>query len=297
MSLRDNDLFYSPQTRFGFIGESPEACEVNHTDLPQDDGIEAAPVTISGVPAILSKQTHWARRISWAIVLIVCFSITLAQCYERILFYLSTPVTVNVQIQRNHSLRFPAVTVCNKNVYNLSNLQTLLAIRDIDGVTVATRLNERNETPTLAHVVSVGNMTSDAVWTNTAHNIHLMLIECWFGRGMTCNMRGTWKAIYTVAGVCFTYELKDGTVSTSGMFNNMYMKMTETTPIIKSSEVGWKIHLHDPKDIPVLDIQTHGFTVLPGWSKDVRLQIRDVADFDACMTGSPAFDLLVQSTK
>ncbi|CAG0921413.1 unnamed protein product [Notodromas monacha] len=83
-----------------------------------------------------------------------------------------------------------------------------------------------------------------------------MRADCWFGRGMTCNMR-------------------DGTVSTSGMFNNMYMKMTETTPIIKSSEVGWKIHLHDPKDIPVLDIQTHGFTVLPGWSKDVRLQIRD----------------------
>ena len=74
-------------------------------------------------------------------------------------------------------------------------------------------------------------------------------------------------------------DLTDGTVSTSGLFNNMYLKLREVLPLAnkKGSEYGWKVHLQDAKHSPVLEVLSHGFTLLPGWNKDIRLGLRDVS--------------------
>ncbi|CAG0893265.1 unnamed protein product [Darwinula stevensoni] len=73
----------------------------------------------------------------------------------------------------------------------------------------------------------------------------------------------------------------DSQVATSGMFNNLYLRMVDTDEIhIDPDETGWKIHLHDSTDSPVVDIRTYGFTLFPGWSKDVRIDLRDFKTLD-----------------
>ena len=54
-------------------------------------------------------------RLFWA--LIVCFGLGLLgfQVMDNVLEYLRYPVTVNVKINYNTTIRFPAVTICNQN--------------------------------------------------------------------------------------------------------------------------------------------------------------------------------------
>lgn len=40
------------------------------------------------------------------------------QCWDRVQRYLEEPVNVNVRITHNDSLEYPAITVCNKNIFN-----------------------------------------------------------------------------------------------------------------------------------------------------------------------------------
>lgn len=39
------------------------------------------------------------------------------QIIDRIIYYRSNPVNVNVKINYNQSLEFPAVTICNQNAF------------------------------------------------------------------------------------------------------------------------------------------------------------------------------------
>ncbi|CAG0904278.1 unnamed protein product, partial [Darwinula stevensoni] len=73
----------------------------------------------------------------------------------------------------------------------------------------------------------------------------------------------------------------DSEVTTSGLFNNFYLKVADTDEIhFDPDEVGWKIHLQDPTDSDLIDIRTNGFTLFPGWSKDVRIDLRDFKTLD-----------------
>ena len=44
---------------------------------------------------------------------------------DRVEFYSSTPVTVNVRVTMNDTLRFPVLTICNKNVFNMTQINLL----------------------------------------------------------------------------------------------------------------------------------------------------------------------------
>ena len=65
-------------------------------------------------------------------------------------------------------------------------------------------------------------------------------------------------------------------VTTTGMFNNLYLKINESQTEMYQNDSGWKMLIHDEKDSPLIDIRTHGSTLYQGWAKDVRIYIRDV---------------------
>ena len=43
-----------------------------------------------------------------------CFAVMVAQITDRVRHFLSEPVAVKVTVARNHSLLYPAITICNK---------------------------------------------------------------------------------------------------------------------------------------------------------------------------------------
>ena len=56
-------------------------------------------------------------RIIW--VLIVCggMGLFINQMVGSIVHFLNRPVTVNIKINYNKTIKFPAITVCNQNVF------------------------------------------------------------------------------------------------------------------------------------------------------------------------------------
>ena len=48
---------------------------------------------------------------------IACICAVGYQIYERVSFFRSWPVNVNVEINYNKTLQFPAVTICNQNSF------------------------------------------------------------------------------------------------------------------------------------------------------------------------------------
>ncbi|CAG0900075.1 unnamed protein product [Darwinula stevensoni] len=219
-------------------------------------------------------------------------------------------INVNVLIERNVSLKFPLISLCNKNVslfqMNTTRLKLLLTTPNRKGMTWERKAQKPWYNAKMEELVGFKNLTARELWDFTAHDISRMTIECWFGRGVRCDEVGQWYKIDTHIGVCYTFKrsesfevhvvskvrdwrssssaargaggwgLKNSQVMTSGMFNNFYLRMVDTDEIhIDPKEVGWKIFLHDSTDSPVVDIRTHGFTLFPGWSSDVRIDLRD----------------------
>ena len=77
-------------------------------------------------------------------------------------------------------------------------------------------------------------------------------------------------------------RLAENSVKTTGMFNNLYVKLTDPEEKIfqgdatGKAERGWKMLIHDPRDSAVIDIRTHGSTLDAGWGKDIRIYLRQV---------------------
>ena len=53
----------------------------------------------------------------WAVLVLVGIGLFLAQAAQNTAYYLARPVTVNVKVNYNSTLRFPAVTICNQNAF------------------------------------------------------------------------------------------------------------------------------------------------------------------------------------
>jgi hypothetical protein len=106
------------------------------------------------------------------------------------------PVNVDVQIQRNASLKFPTVTICNKNMFNVTKFELLLTTPFVvqhnhhgglnnnntsNNVTTTTTgvklLGRPVSSLSIGDVVGLKNMTAEAWWTSTAHDQKEMIVE------------------------------------------------------------------------------------------------------------------------
>ena len=58
-------------------------------------------------------------RTVWLMLVMLSSWMFVYQCIDRINFYLSRPVTILLADQYRESVTFPAVTICNQNVFKL----------------------------------------------------------------------------------------------------------------------------------------------------------------------------------
>lgn len=56
-------------------------------------------------------------RIFWIVLLLACLAVLVYQIVDRVTHFYSYPVTVNVKVNYNTTLDFPAVTICNQNAF------------------------------------------------------------------------------------------------------------------------------------------------------------------------------------
>ena len=125
-------------------------------------------VTIGGVKTISSSHAHWLHRVFWAALVLFCACVAATWIYDRGCYYFSAPVTVNVNVIRPRQLDFPAVTICNKNLVNVTALKLLWG-----GF-----YNSNISYPEMLHTVLGGNgLTSKQVLNLISHDIHHMIQE------------------------------------------------------------------------------------------------------------------------
>jgi len=53
----------------------------------------------------------------WLVFVLACLTAVVLQIVDRVSFFYSRPINVNVKINYNQSLAFPAVTICNQNAF------------------------------------------------------------------------------------------------------------------------------------------------------------------------------------
>ena len=56
-------------------------------------------------------------RVIWVFLVLTSVGIFAYQVYWCVTLYLTFPVFVNVKVNHNDTLRFPAVTICNLNAF------------------------------------------------------------------------------------------------------------------------------------------------------------------------------------
>ncbi|XP_071520525.1 acid-sensing ion channel 1B-like [Panulirus ornatus] len=256
------------------IGPVDRHHQQHHHLCDADDtrpGRNFADISIAGMSRVCGCSCPRRQRAVWALVLLTCTALMTAQIWDRVSYYLLIPVTVNVRVTRNQTLRFPIVSFCNKNRFNMTAVSILQQDR-------AEALEVTNDSLIrswdLPDLLDTPGMNASYLWEFTKHQQQLMVKECWFMRGRRCETVGDWRTIHTVLGVCYQYRVRDP-VATSGIFNNMYLLLEDTEAEVYNHDSGFKILIHDPRDDPVIDLRTHGTTLERGWGKDVRVAVRE----------------------
>ena len=70
--------------------------------------------------------------------------------------------------------------------------------------------------------------------------------------------------------------LDDSLVHLAGIFHNMYLKLEESEDDHYLNDDGWKFHIHDVNEVPILAVTTHGTSLYPGQGRDLRLDMKKV---------------------
>ncbi|XP_061183635.1 acid-sensing ion channel 5-like [Saccostrea echinata] len=70
-----------------------------------------------GLHFVTDPLSNKPRRLFWLLLLLVCLAVLVYQIIDRVIYFYSYPVTVNVKVNYNRTLEFPAVTICNQNAY------------------------------------------------------------------------------------------------------------------------------------------------------------------------------------
>lgn len=117
---------------------------------------------ISFAPFLQEKKEHKFKKN-------VFCSYICSQVKDRVEYYSSTPVTVNVRVTMNDTLRFPILTVCNKNSFNMSRIRILQ--------TEMTGSNVTQLQVNISHLVGLRGMDAKQLWDIIAHDPDQLIAE------------------------------------------------------------------------------------------------------------------------
>nr|CAG4649161.1 EOG090X02IW [Scapholeberis mucronata]SVE93500.1 EOG090X02IW [Scapholeberis mucronata] len=138
-------------------------------------------ISMPGISNIFG-QAHVSRRIVWTVVVATAIVVATIQVKDRVEFYISTPVTVNVRVTMNDSLRFPVLTLCNKNIFNMSQIrllkeEMLLEELAINSSRYDTSILSKAEAWNISPLIGFRGMDAKQLWDSIAHDPNQIIEE------------------------------------------------------------------------------------------------------------------------
>ncbi|XP_060600472.1 uncharacterized protein LOC132753933 isoform X2 [Ruditapes philippinarum] len=204
--------------------------------------------TLHGVRYIGASHAPF-RRFMWLIFVLACLTGVILQIIDRVGYFYERPIAVNVKINYNQTLDFPAVTICNQNAFRATKASETHRYRLIEllfsttGTISLQQLEQFNAT----------DLSLEELYTSLAHTKEDFIISCVWKNG-NCSHED-FEMILTDHGVCYIFKKKkqDMLVSSSGVDSGLRVTLNVeqyeymTGP---HDAAGIKILLHDSREMP-----------------------------------------------
>ncbi|XP_013417917.1 acid-sensing ion channel 1-like [Lingula anatina] len=237
----------------------------------------AQSASVLGLKNAVDPNSSLFRRLLWLCCVLAGTGFLIFHMWNRIIYYSTNPVAVNMEVEYKSSLEFPAVTICNNNVFLNSSLNTSvdrdIAYTYILGGQVKDRLQR------IEHV-----NFSDYNWTeffkkhsHKAKNMFSFGQDClWSTRPLS---PANFTERVTPIGTCYTFNA-GSSPKLSTNFASKYAgldllldaELDEYWPI--TVEAGFTIMIHEQDDVPVPPLL--GIPVAPGGIVDLVLSVKQV---------------------
>ncbi|KAL8564936.1 hypothetical protein ACOMHN_019839 [Nucella lapillus] len=227
--------------------------------------------TLHGLKYIWMKDAILFRRLLWLMLTLSCSGIMMYQILDRIIYYHNKPVTVDVRINFNTSLHFPAVTICNQNAFRASKAA------EMGYYDLLTDMYDDAKPFTAAELqrYDASNFSLDMLYTETRHRLHDFLISCKW-RGVRCGQEHFQMRV-TDHGICYTLDstnlIVDSAGSDDGLSLSLNVEQYEYMPGPHDA-AGVKILLHDKKEFP--KVHALGQALSPGFHSFLALKLVSV---------------------
>ncbi|XP_064632454.1 acid-sensing ion channel 1B-like isoform X2 [Lineus longissimus] len=220
-------------------------------------------VNLGGVIKLIDAEYGSFRRAVWLFFILSMLAFGLYQMCTQIAKFNSRPITVFVNISKEDILEFPAITVCNFNIYRKENLDW----KNITEFVKSIVLYKQNVNLT-AFGYNLSGWDMEAFHRDNAHRLNDSLFECdW--KQKPCDYDDFEETI-TDMGWCFQFNSNTTTpslsVNNAGTDYGLLLHLdTELDQYIGSRHgfgEGFKILAHDRNDIPLM--KSAGIAVGPG---------------------------------
>ena len=190
-------------------------------------------------------------RCMWLIMTIACICAVGYQIYERVSFFGSWPVNVNVEINYNKSLQFPAVTICNQNSFRATKAAEF-GLYDLIDETFA-----KSATFQLDYIKSnnATNITIEDLIVNLGHDKYDLFFSCSW-KNTDCSPED-FIPVLTDHGLCYTFSPNSSemAISAPGIDSGLKLMLNiEQYEYMNGphDSAGVKILLHDPRQTPLV---------------------------------------------
>ncbi|XP_076826730.1 acid-sensing ion channel 1C isoform X2 [Brachyhypopomus gauderio] len=256
---------------------------------------------VHGLKYIFTTDKSKVQCTLWFLALSACIGLLFTWSWNRVFYLLSYPVATKIYMAWAHNVTFPAVTLCNQNLFRVSRLtkadlyhsgywmDILHQNRSMNRKSAAMLKHSRHRerlirkldfsdySPPPHYQLNTTEMIS-----RVGHQLKDMLLECKFS-GKICTSKN-FSTIYTRYGKCYTFNsgvdgtplltmLKGGTGN--GLEIMLDIQQDEYLPVWgdtdeTSYEAGIKVQIHSQDEPPFID--QLGFGVAPGFQTFVSCQ-------------------------
>ncbi|XP_068686049.1 acid-sensing ion channel 1-like [Montipora foliosa] len=232
--------------------------------------------TLHGIQHVFARSAIF-RRVLWGFFLLSGIGYFSYQCTCLVEKYFKYPVHTKISLKRESPIEFPAVTICNFNMFKKS-------LVDHYGFGNVGRYAQRD--PGLQINESeidwsqFENYSMSSLYSSGGHQMRYMIRQCvWIGE--ECTYRN-FTPVLTSMGLCHTFNSgQDGTeilkVNNAGAkFGlNLLLDIEQDEYFgLVTKQAGLKVLIHHPQTPPMVD--ELGFAVAPGTSTFVAVQKRIV---------------------
>lgn len=236
--------------------------------------------SVGGLPKVLTGDSK-IRRIMWLVILLLCVAGSGYILRNDFVKITNLPTATTIANTTEKILDFPAVTVCNLNIFSADLVQ-----RIDPAVIPNVRMLFNSTIDACYEILSRYQMTTLAN-TDFTSAINLdprsLISHCRFG-GKDCDYANDFNVTLTRLGICFTFNsgrsgLPIRKANGSGVRNGLQLQLNiaqDDYIATAAGDVGVKIAIHPQSEPPLPD--ELGVAVSPGSNAFISFRKRTVED-------------------